>query len=254
MTDVPRTMIVTGGTAGIGRAICSTLIDRGFAVLATGRDAQQGHEVAQSLGNRFHFFPTDHGNPSSAECVVRELMTLDSGVFGPLAGLVNNVGRRHNDVIGEHDATRLARTFDLNVTSAILMTQAVVPILEQSGGGSIVNISSRLAAAGMAGVSGYAASKGAINSFSISAAIELASKNIRVNVVAPGMTKTPLIEAWLDEQDDPVLAEQRQASMVPLGRLCREDDVARAVAFLASNESMYITGIVLPVDGGYTAA
>src|SRR5690606_36534713 len=141
-------------------------------------------------------------------------------------------------------------TFALNSTAAILMTQAAVPLFEEAGGGSVVNISSRLAVVGMPSVSGYAASKGALNSFSVAAAIELAPKNIRVNVVAPGMAKTPLIEAWLSEQPDPAAAEREQASKVPLARLCSEDDVAAAVHYLISDEAKYITGIVLPVDGG----
>ncbi len=254
MSVTPRTVIVTGGTAGIGRAISEELIGRGYAVLATGRNEDQGLDLARRHRGRFQFVSVDHGHPEAAQHVVEAYGQLDPSKFGALAGLVNNVGKRHNEAIGEHDPARLTETFEINVNSAILMTQQVVPLLKESGGGSIVSISSRLAVAGMKGVSGYAASKGAINSFSIAAAIELAPLNIRVNVVAPGMTKTPLIHAWLAEQPDPVIAEKDQADRVPMGRLCSEIDVAKAVAFLISDDSPYITGIVLPVDGGYTAA
>ena len=254
MTAAAPTVIVTGGTSGIGSAIAALLIERGYAVLATGRGTAQGEALAAALGTRLSFVSVDHTDPRAPDDVVAAYRALDPAVFGGLVGLVNNVGRRHNDLIGEHDATRLADTFALNVTATILMTQAVVPLFEAEGGGSVVSISSRLAVAGMAGVSGYAASKGAINSFSTAAAIELAPRNIRVNVVAPGMTKTPLIEAWLGDQPDPVAAEQEQAGRVPLARLCSERDVAAAVGYLISDDARYVTGTVLPVDGGYTAA
>ncbi|MFV0435398.1 MAG: SDR family NAD(P)-dependent oxidoreductase [Leucobacter sp.] len=248
------TIVVTGGTSGIGSAISTLLIERGYSVVATGRNQAQGDEISARLGPQFHFTAVDHVAEDAPNRVIDAYRNLDPDEFGPLVGLVNNVGRRHNDLIGEHTAQGIADTFAINVASMILMTQAVVPLLTEAGGGAIVNISSRLAVAGMVGVSGYAASKGAVNSFTIAAAIELAPKRIRVNSVAPGMTKTPLIEAWLGEQPDPTAAERQQAEKVPMQRLCSEADVARAVAYLVSGEAEYVTGVVLPVDGGYTAA
>lgn len=242
-------VVVTGGTGGIGTAIAAALIDAGYRVLITGRREDQGAEAIAELGAYAFFLAVDHTADSAADTVVA---ALRDGQHGTVRGLVNNVGRRHNDLIGEHTAERLNETFALNVTSAILMTQAMVPLMR--AGGSIVNISSRLAVAGMHGVSGYAASKAALNGFTVASAIELAPQKIRVNAVAPGMTKTPLIQAWLDEQPDPVAAESEQAGKVPLGRLCTPEDVAAAVAFLISPASKYLTGTVMPVDGGYTAA
>lgn len=135
----------------------------------------------------------------------------------------------------------------------MLMTQAAVPVLAAAGGGSIINISSRLAVVGMPAVSAYSASKGAVNAFTVASAVELAPLGIRVNAVAPGMTRTPLIDDWLAEQPNPAAAEREQSEKVPLGRLGSPEDVAAAVAFLAGPEAAYLTGIVLPVDGGYTA-
>lgn len=249
-----KTVIVTGGASGIGRAISEALIGNGYSVLATGRKTQPAERVAGRFKPHFHYVCVDHAQEGAAERVVEALMAeTPSGAEG-LVGLVNNVGRRHNDLIGEHTSEHLANVFALNVTASMLMTQAVVPILTRNGGGSVVNISSRLAVAGMRGVSGYAASKGALNSFTVAASVELAERNIRVNAVAPGMTKTPLIAEWLQEQPDPVAAEREQAEKVPLGRLGVESDVAHAVSYLISPQAAYITGAILPVDGGYTAA
>ena len=249
----PKTVIVTGGTTGIGEAIAQRLVDDGLAVLITGRNAEQGDAAVRRLGEHSAFAQVDHAAETAPDAVLAAVAGLDTERFGPLTGLVNNVGRRHNDLIGEHTAARLSETLALNVTASILMTQAVVPSLQEHGG-SIVNMSSRLASVGMHGVSGYAASKAALHGFTVAAAIELAPLRIRVNAVAPGMTRTPLIEAWLGDQPDAAAAEAAQSAAVPLGRLCSPADVAHAVSYLLSDGAAYVTGTILPVDGGYTAA
>lgn len=252
----PGTAVVTGGTSGIGLAIVRGLVRRGFGVVATGR-GEPGAEVLDEFGETVRFLRIDHADPAAAEELAESLTALiaapPSERFGPLTALVNNVGRRHNDLIGELDAVSLQGTLALNVVSHMLLTQALVPLMEERGG-AVVNMSSRLASVGMPGVSGYSASKGAINGFTVAAAVELAPKNIRVNAVAPGMTRTPLIEGWLREQPDPAAAEAEVAGNVPLGRLATPEDVAGAVVFLASPEAAYLTGVILPADGGYTAA
>ncbi|MGO3151782.1 MAG: SDR family NAD(P)-dependent oxidoreductase [Galactobacter sp.] len=238
------TAVVTGGTQGIGAAITNALVERGFGVVATGRT-----EPAQGLGEHIRFLAVDHSRPGAERIVADQLDER----FGPLTALVNNVGRRHNDLIGELEGDTMMDTLYLNVVSHMLLTQALVPHFGEAGG-SVVNISSRLARVGMVGVSGYAASKGALESFTVAAAVELAPKNIRINAVAPGMTRTELIEAWLQDQPDPAAAEAEVAGRVPLGRLGKPEDTAGAVAFLASPEAGYITGAVLPTDGGYTVS
>jgi NAD(P)-dependent dehydrogenase (short-subunit alcohol dehydrogenase family) len=100
----------------------------------------------------------------------------------------------------------------------------------------------------------YAASKGAVLALTTSAAVELAPHNIRVNAVAPGMTRTPLFDEWVAEQPDPSTAARKVASGIPLGRVAEPEDVANAVLFLASDRAAYLTGASIPVDGGYTAA
>jgi NAD(P)-dependent dehydrogenase (short-subunit alcohol dehydrogenase family) len=117
----------------------------------------------------------------------------------------------------------------------------------------VVNVSSRLASIGVPAMGVYAASKGALLALTRSAAVELAPRNIRVNAVAPGMTRTPLYDAWLASTEDPVATEQAVIADIPLGRVATSTDVASAISFLASEDAAYITGVSIAVDGGYTA-
>ena len=236
------TAVVTGGTSGIGLAIARGLVSRGFGVVVTGRTLP-----GDPLGEHIRCIEVDHAELDAPDRVAAEL----DDRFGPLTALVNNVGVRFNDRIGAMQHGTLMAMLSLNVASHLLLTQRLVPLFAETGG-AVVNISSRLAKVGMVGVSGYAAAKGAINSFTIAAAVELAPQGIRVNAVAPGMTRTPLIEGWLNEQPDPAAAAAEVTGRIPLARLAAPEDVAGACVFLASPESSYITGAVLPVDGGYT--
>ncbi len=120
-------------------------------------------------------------------------------------------------------------------------------------GGSIINVTSRLATVGVLTMAIYSASKGAIRALTRAAAVELAPRGIRVNDVVPGMTKTRLYDPWLATQADPAQAEDEVVAAIPLGRLAQPDDIAAAVTYLASDEARYITGVTIPVDGGYTA-
>lgn len=233
--------LVTGGTSGIGLAIAEGLRGRGFDVVATGRSEEWHREGIEYL-------QVDHLDPDAPARVHR---ALEAGP--PLTALVNNVGRRHGAMLEELEWESLQETLQLNTIAPIMLTRALVPLFPADGG-AIVNVSSRLARVGMPGVSGYAASKGAVNAFTIAAAVELAPRGIRVNAIAPGMTKTPLIQDWLDEQPDAGAAEAQVAARIPLGALATPRDIAGAAVFLASPEASYLTGVVLPVDGGYTAS
>jgi NAD(P)-dependent dehydrogenase (short-subunit alcohol dehydrogenase family) len=142
--------------------------------------------------------------------------------------------------------------FEVNTFGTIAMIQAAARSMSDRGG-SIVNITSRLAFAGVPTMAVYAASKGAVHALTLSAAVELAPRRIRVNDVAPGMTKTPLYDAWLAGTNSAEQTEREVLSRIPLGRLAVPMDVAAAVVYLVSDESQYVTGTTIKVDGGYTA-
>ena len=181
---------------------------------------------------------------------LKKVVSIAIDALGKIDILVNNAGRRHAGTILETPLAEVREVFELNTFSVMAMTAAVARNMAQQDGGSIINILSRLAYSGVPTLSTYSASKGALDSYTRSAAVELAPHNIRVNAVAPGMAKTPLIEDWLADQPNPSKALADTVSEVPLGRLASPADVASAVAYLASPEVAYITGTSLSVDGG----
>ncbi|MQA74016.1 MAG: glucose 1-dehydrogenase [Solirubrobacterales bacterium] len=238
-----RTAIITGYSRGIGAATARRLADQGARLVLVGRRA------------------ADLGLPGEAEVVEGDVAAPGTAAaavaaadrrFGRLDVLVNNAGM---DLAGDLLATSESdarRVFDTNFFGALFMLQAAAR--EMRPGGSIVNVTSRLASIGVQTMSVYGASKGALLSLTRGAAIDLAERGIRVNAVAPGMTATSLFEEWVAGQRDPEATRRAIESQIPQGRLGSPADVAAAIAFLASEESGHITGTSLPVDGGYTAA
>jgi NAD(P)-dependent dehydrogenase (short-subunit alcohol dehydrogenase family) len=241
--------VVTGATSGIGVATARRLHRDGFAVIITGRSAERGKAVAAELGDRAHFVPADLTVDGEPE----RLLSQAVDHFGRVDVVVNNAAADHTGDLLDVPGEEVRRTFEINTFAAIAVLQAAGRSMRATGGGSIVNITSRLASIGVPTMGVYSASKGAIKALTTAAAVELAPYDIRVNAVAPGMTITPLYETWLAEQEDPGATAREVVDGIPLGRLASPEDVAGAVSFLASPDAVYITGATLPVDGGYTA-
>ena len=248
MTDSTRVALVTGGTSGFGATIAARLQADGFRVAVSGRNAP-GPEAAEQLGDAL-FIAGDITQPGVPDRVVGEV----TDAFGRLDVLVNNAGRRHAGLIVDNPVDELTEVFALNAIAAMAMTAAAArAMIAQGEGGAIINMLSRLATSGVPTLTTYTASKGALAAYTKGAAVELAPHGIRVNAVAPGMARTPLIEDWLADQPDPEAALADTLADIPLGRLATPDDVAAAVAYLASPEAAYVTGASIAVDGGYTA-
>src|SRR5947209_3715040 len=172
--------------------------------------------------------------------------------FGRLDIIVNNAGWTHrNKPLLEVSEDEFDRVYAINVKSIFHMTHAAVPVMTKQGGGSIINIGSTAGIRPRPGLTWYNASKGAVNLGSKSMAVELAPVKIRVNCVAPVMGATALLESFMGVPDTPENRAKFIAS-VPLGRLAEPADVANACVYLASDDAEFITGVILPVDGGRT--
>ncbi|MDA2895035.1 SDR family oxidoreductase [Mycolicibacterium sp. BiH015] len=242
-----KAIVVTGATSGIGWATAKRLHFEGARILATGRDTHRGRLLADTLGDGVRFVAADLVEPGASDTVAHACRET----FGTLDAVVNSAALDHTDDFSSTPISDVRRVFEVNTFAVIAMIQAAVRLM--GDGGSIVNITSRLAFAGVPTMGVYAASKGAVQALTLSAAVELAPRGIRVNNVAPGMTKTPLYDAWLAGTPDPAETERTVVAQIPLGRVATSEDVASAVAYLVSDDAQYVTGATIKVDGGYTA-
>lgn len=243
-----KVAVVTGGTSGIGEQVARKLVCEGAQVLITGRSLTRGEQLTEDLGNSWRFHRADISHADSAD----KIMDAANAHFGKIDILINNAAIDHAAGLLTVPEYEIRATFEINTFAAIRMLQAAATKM-QAKGGSIINITSRLAVIGVPSMAIYSASKGAMLALTRAAAVELAPLNIRVNAIAPGMTKTPLYDGWLTRQGDPDAVEADEVSKIPLRRLASPEDIAAAAAYLASEDAAYITGISLPVDGGYTA-
>jgi NAD(P)-dependent dehydrogenase (short-subunit alcohol dehydrogenase family) len=249
MSFQDRVAIVTGGTSGIGAETVRRLSREGATVLATGRDSERGSSLAEEC-ERVSFLTADLTEDGAPARVVAAAL----GEHGRLDVLVNNAALDHTGELTSVSMAEAREVFEVNFFASLAMLQLAAAAMRADDGGSIVNVTSRLASIGVEKMGVYSASKGALLALTRSAALELAPHGVRVNAVAPGMTRTPLYEAWVAEQDDPEGTRRAVAEAVPQGRIAEAVDVAAAIVFLASADASHITGASLPVDGGYTAA
>ncbi len=234
--------IVTGGTRGIGRAIVTALLQQGVSVAATYyHDGEEAANLAAELEQSKNGSFAIRADVSNAQSVA-DLFAQVQQKFGQIDILVNNAGIIGQATLQELTLTEWQQTMDTNLTSIYLVTQAALPIM--NAGGTIINISSNLAAVGMRGKTHYTASKAGVVGFSRSLCKEVGAKGIRVNVVAPGVIETEQIGDLTKEQ------RARYAYLSALGRLGQPEEVASAVLFLASNLSSFITGATISIDGG----
>jgi len=243
-----KVAIVTGATAGIGAATARRLAAEGALLVLGGRSPERGAAIASELGAPF--VQAD----LRADAAPGRLVDAAIERFGRVDILVNNAALDHTGDVLSTPIDEVRPLFELNVFAALRMLQAAGAAMAPRDGGAVVNVTSRLASIGVPGMSIYSATKGALLALTRAAAVELAPLGIRVNAVAPGMTRTPLYDAWQAEQPDPATAGAAVLNGIPQRRLGTPEDVAAAIAYLASDDAAHVTGVSLPVDGGYTAA
>jgi 3-oxoacyl-[acyl-carrier protein] reductase len=243
-----KVAIVTGAGNGFGEGIARLFVREGARVLIVDLDQNRAQAVAESIGE----------NALAVRCDVSQAQDVNSAVeictqrFGIPDIVVNNAGTTHrNQPMLDVDEETFDRVFNVNVKSIFHMARAAIPLMRQQGHGSIINIGSTAGIRPRPGLTWYNASKGAVNLLSKSMAVELGPEGIRVNAICPVMGGTGMIEQFLGTADTPE-ARMRITAGIPLGRLSTPMDVAQAALFLASEDSAFITGIELPVDGGRT--
>lgn len=250
MSDVargpaPLNVLITGASSGIGEAVVERFRAAGARVFLTGRRAAP----PSSLRDGERYLAGDLGDEAFVERLVAEAVAE----IGPLDTVVAVHGMQAEGPLTEMSLEQASQMLDANVLSVFAVIKHVVPVM-RDGGGQIVLVSSRLGIVGIPEQVMYTAAKGGLIMLGKGAAIELAPRNIRVNVAAPGLTETPVIESWFQRRPDPEAYRAERAATIPLRRLARPAEVAEAIFFLGSPASSYITGAVLPIDGGYTAA
>ena len=245
-----KVILVTGGSKGIGEATVRSFMAEGSHVVNVNRSTAEGEAMQSEYagqGRICRFLQADLTCVDDCKRVVHAAFEE----FGRLDVLVNNAGV--NDGISlEAGPAKFVESLERNLVHVYAMTHHALPALRESGG-AIVNIGSKVAVTGQGGTSGYAASKGGINSLTREWALELAADSIRVNAVIPAETWTPLYENWLNTMDDPAGMKQQIEKLIPFQRrftTCRE--IADTVVFVASARSSHTTGQILYVDGGYT--
>jgi len=238
-----KVALITGAASGIGQAIAERF-DREGAKLALVDLAAASLAGARS-------FAGDVSDPALAPQVVAETMRA----FGRLDILVTAAGISMPGPLTHTSPADWDKVFAVNVRGTYLFMQAAIPVMAQQGGGAILTVASQLALSGGGrGGAAYIASKGAIVSLTRTAAVDHAGQGIRINSLAPGATETPLLERGFSRQPDPAAARERSRQRHAMGRFGRVEEMAAAALYLVSDEASFTTGVILPVDGGWTAA
>lgn len=247
-----KVAIVTGGGSGIGRAIALAFGREGASVAVLGRRREALDGVVKELSYLGADSRAVVCDVTKSEETRRAVESVESA-FGGLNVLVNNAGMLSVstvETISEEDWDRVMET---NLKGPFLMSRAVLPAMRRAGGGSIVNVGSVLGLVAMKERAAYCASKGGLTVLTKAMAVDHANENIRVNCVCPAIVETELVKGLFSESEAGKKAREARAGTLPLGRFGQPDDVAELAVFLASDESSWMTGTAIPIDGGLTA-
>lgn len=247
MSNNRKAAIITGGGSGMGAATAKLLVQRGWSVTISGRRQGKLEEVLADVGHE-EFTLAVPGDVSNRENV-QDLIDAHMAKFGRLDGLVNNAAVVAGGPIGEVTFEDWKKVMEINVDGVFNTINLAVGHLKEVGG-SIVNVSSVSGVRGDWNFSPYCATKGAVTNFTHSLALELGGQGVRINAVAPTITDTDMATFVTESEEMMAMVRNR----IPLGRAAKPEEVAASIAFLLSEDASFITGAILPVDGGVMAS
>ena len=243
-----KTALITGGASGFGAEIALSYVREGANVVILDLNGEGAQKIADAAGGGTIAVAGDVTKQSDIDAAVKRAVDT----FGNLDIVVNNAGWTfRNKPMLEVSEAEFDKVFAINVKSIFLMTNAVVPVMRKQKSGRIINIGSTAGLRPRPGLTWYNATKGAVNLMSKSMAVELAPDGIRVNCIAPVIGETALLKSFMGVPDTPENRAKFLAT-IPLGRMAKPGDVANACVYLGGDESEFLTGVVLPVDGGRT--
>ena len=238
--------IVTGVGSGLGRAIARELAREGARVLGCDVEDAAGEETMARIGSYRHA-------DVSREADVQALVAAAVEAFGRLDVMVNNAAVQIERELVETTEDDLDRILAVNLKGVFFGCKHAVLAMRESGGGAIVNVASILALVGDGILAAYCAAKGGVLGITRATAVQYGGDGVRCNAVCPGDIDTPLVQAYFDAAPDPAAKREEVAAEYPLGRIAQPDEIARAVVFLASDDSAFMSGQPLVVDGGLLA-
>ena len=247
-----KVALITGGGTGIGRACAKMFAYEGARVALAGRRLEPLELAATeitSAGGEALAVQCDVTNCAQVAGAIRAIVERFKG----LTTVVNNAGALLVATVEETSDEDWARVISANLTGTFQVSRAALPELRRSGGGAIINIASVLGLVAMKQRAAYSASKGGVVALTKAMALDHAADNIRVNCICPAIVETELVRGLFAHQPDPDAALRARLATLPLGRLGRSEDVAHMAVYLASEESSWLTGAALPLDGGLTA-